>query len=254
MPYLISPDLAQLWAYQPKGSYNTLTATYQTPTETMQATPTSLPTSKPASPQKTVTVATNHLPTLSPSPNSINYMIAIFLSGKNTDASLSRTVSYEIQKNSQVVFSGTSPSITAGNYWGITAFIKDIVVGDQISIYLWASATTVNWDYDAFSVQFYRCLIDYNKLWTTCVLTTKDLSLTALTGRGISWTTKGISLYSMGVLPALSDVASGIANFVWMKDKTLETTYQHELVFNASSNANSCFSRNKLLDVMYYVL
>jgi len=126
--------------------------------ENLQDTPTSLPTTEPATSQISITLAEADLPTvkLNGSPNipSVKYIALVYAGGQNTD-SASQTVYWRMLKNDSSLSNG-SFSVSANYYWTISAGFFDVVAGDTIELRLWASSTTVNWDYDAHVCQASR--------------------------------------------------------------------------------------------------
>jgi hypothetical protein len=121
------------------------------PVENLQTTPTSLPTTEPATSQWTKTLTNADFPTITPTPYNVAHVACVYLAGKNTDTA-SQTVYWRMIKNGASVATG-SASVSAGYYYTVNAFFLGVVAGDVIEVRLWASATTVNWDYDGFQIQ-----------------------------------------------------------------------------------------------------
>jgi len=132
--------------------------TLKDPTETLQATPTSLPTAEPATSQIVRTIAEADLPTISVngSPNIFQAKCTAWFvtGGKNTDTA-SRRVYYRALKNDASIRTG-SMSVPAGYYWTLRFYFYDVIAGDTIEFRLWATTTKVNWDYDAYCCQCTR--------------------------------------------------------------------------------------------------
>jgi hypothetical protein len=149
--------------------YKEISVTHKTPVETLQTTPTSLLATKPTSPTKSITITSDSLPSCSEAPEIIQYQLFLCLGGKN-ESSTDQTLYYEIDVNGSLRASGQS-SIPATNYWTISAFISDVKVEDVIDVYLWASSTLVNWDYDAYQVQVMNIVPKSKTLIWTCFFT-----------------------------------------------------------------------------------
>lgn len=131
------------------------TITYPSPDETLLGTPEVLPTSEPATPQISYTIATGHLPMVSPT--GLEYVLTalLYAAGKNTDTT-SRTVYYRILKNGSSVATGSSRVLGGYFYtWNHCNFF-DVQVGDVIACKLWASGANVNWDYKALMLDLTR--------------------------------------------------------------------------------------------------
>jgi hypothetical protein len=146
------------------GTRHTLNITYPSPQETLQGTPTVLPTSEPASATFSYTVAAGDLPTFDGAPYSIKYAPLLFAGGKNTDASNARSLCYRIKKNGVSIATATNISVTANQYWTLIIFhanLLGIVAGDTIEVFLWQiTANALNWDYQSYSVNFSRLFVD----------------------------------------------------------------------------------------------
>jgi len=144
-----------------------ITIKLKAPVENLQSTPTSLPTAEPSTSQYSKTLASTDFPTISPTPQNVSYVALVFLGGKNTDAA-SQTVYWRMLKNGVSIATG-SASVSAGYFWTLNAFFFGVVAGDVLEVRLWASATTVNWDYDAFQVQASR-LVTAEALNSPCTV------------------------------------------------------------------------------------
>lgn len=131
------------------------TITYPSPDETLLGTPVALPTSEPADPQISYTIAVGHLPTVSPAGLEYTLTAILYAAGKNTDAA-SQTVYYRILRNGASVATG-SASVAANYYytWNHYSFYN-VVSGDVLACKLWASSANVNWDYKALRVHVTR--------------------------------------------------------------------------------------------------
>ncbi len=134
--------------------------TYQSVDENLQGTPTALPLTEPATAQVSKTVASGHLPSTDIPLASKKYIGVLVAAGQNTDAA-QQTVYWRMKKNGSNVNTG-SLTVAAGYYWTVEAWFYDIVVNDTLELFLWASSTNVNWDYDGYHTQFTRINF-YNK-------------------------------------------------------------------------------------------
>ena len=148
--------------------------------EVLQTTPTSLPTTEPSTSQWVKTLTAADFPVITPTTYNVNYVALVYMAGKNTDT-VARTVYWRMIRNGTSVATG-SASISAGNYYTVNAAFHGVVVGDVIEVRLWASATTVNWDYDTFQIHATRvitaeslnnpCYVDFKNIIVTPILTT----------------------------------------------------------------------------------
>lgn len=130
------------------GSLKTCNITYQTPQETLQGTPTTLPTSEPGTPQIGYTVASGDLPTLSVIQVSLYYFALLYGAGKFVTAG---TLSWRMKKNGASVATGTA-SVAANTYYTVNACFVGVAVGDLLELALWSNQTDSNWDYNAYFV------------------------------------------------------------------------------------------------------
>jgi len=133
------------------GPLKTLTTTIQSPQETLLGTPEALPTSEPATPQISYTVASGDLPTFTVQPVSKKWVALIHAAGKNTTAG-SVAVNWRMKKNGSSVITG-GWSIAANTFYTYISCFYDIAVGDVLEVALWAGASGCNWDYKAYQVQ-----------------------------------------------------------------------------------------------------
>ncbi len=128
----------------------TLTITLQSPQETLQGTPTTLPTSEPSAGNEQVsyTVQASDLPTFNVSPASKVWVAYVFVAGKFTTAG---SLSFRMKKNGASVTSG-SGSVSANLYYTRMCCFYNVQVGDVLKVALWSNRSDSNWDYNAFSV------------------------------------------------------------------------------------------------------
>ena len=122
---------------------------YPDPDETLLETPVELPTSEPASPQVSFTLASGHMPVWSPYELPHSKTAILYVSGKSTTAT---TVYYRAMKNGESIATG-SLSNNASTYYTQQHYrFKGVDVGDVVSCKLWAANTGTNITYDAFVV------------------------------------------------------------------------------------------------------
>jgi len=134
--------------FKPPSAFVRHTITYPAPYENLQDTPTDLPTAEPGTPQISYTVASGDLPVILPSlPDNGKYVAYLIAAGKNTSAS-SQTVYFRMKKNGASITNGSS-SVSAGYFYTRMFWFFDVQPGDVLEIYLWASSSEVNWDYEA---------------------------------------------------------------------------------------------------------
>jgi hypothetical protein len=146
-------------------SLKTLNITYQTPQETLLGTPETLPTSEPATPQISYTVAQSDLPTFNMSPYQKKWVAIVIGAGKAVTAA---TIYYRMKKNGASVATGSS-SVSANYYYTRECFFYDVAVGDVLELALWSNQTDSNWDYKAYQIQVSRLiLLDKPRLLSPC--------------------------------------------------------------------------------------
>jgi hypothetical protein len=146
-------------------SLKTLNITYQTPQETLLATPETLPTSEPATPQIGYTVAGDHLPAFNMSVYQKIWIALVYGAGKFVTAG---TVYWRMKKNGVSVSTG-SASVSANVYYSVSAFFYNVAVGDVLELALWSNQTDSNWDYKAYQIQVTRLiLMDKPRLLVPC--------------------------------------------------------------------------------------
>ncbi len=132
--------------------------TYQTPQETLLGTPQTLPTSEPATPQVSYTVASGDLPSVS-IPLAGNKWIGMVIgAGQFVTAG---TLSWRMKKNGASVNTGTL-SVSANYYYTVQAWFYDVSVGDVLEIALWSSVADSKYDYKAYQIHITRITF-YNK-------------------------------------------------------------------------------------------
>jgi len=130
-------------------SLKTLEITYPSADETLLATPVTLPTSEPASPQISYTVQQSHFPSFSFPPLQKRHIALLYGAGKFTTAG---TVYWRMKKNGGSVHTG-SASVGANTFYTISCFFGvDVAVGDVLELALWSNQTDSNWDYKALQV------------------------------------------------------------------------------------------------------
>lgn len=137
----------------------TITISYPTPTETLQGTPTTLPTSEPGTPQVSYTVAATDPPTIGLTLYS-KVLIGVVIAGGKVNTAA--TISWRMKHNGSSVTTG-STSVAASTYYTIQAFFYNCAVGDTLQISLWSNESDSNWDYNTYYVHFTRLVI-WNKI------------------------------------------------------------------------------------------
>ena len=125
---------------------------YPDPDETLLETPVALPTSEPASPQVSYTLATKHLPTWSPYELPHSKMMMLYAGGQNTSGG-TLTVYWRVKVNGANHSTGSNSYVYASNYWTLNSLNLPIPasVGDTVDVYLWASGAGVDLQYKAFA-------------------------------------------------------------------------------------------------------
>jgi len=238
----LAPSTKEIWSHvERKLTYERklITFTHQVPTETKQSTPTPLPTAKPSTPQKTITITSGMLPTFDAPLDDIKYQIAIWVGGRNTDT-VSRYVYVDIALNGVTVIS-SSKDVGAGYYWTFSGFVSGVKVGDVIGIYLWASATTVNWAYDAYQVQVMSVLVCQNELLFDVSFESEFFNLVNPYAYSVVCESRGLVCSSQGFGIAIVDSTRGRAPNIFPIDKVIETYYggyhRNWSIILATSNA-----------------
>ena len=136
-------------------NFPTVYATNPTPTETLLTGGNilTLPTSKPASPQFSYTIASGDLPVFNYGLTYGSFYPYLCFSGKNNDAS-ARAVTIGIYRNGSLLQTTSNSATASGQYWTITYVNYGTpawAVGDVITVFLWsASSTSVTYDYNAY--------------------------------------------------------------------------------------------------------
>ena len=126
--------------------------TYPDPDETPLETPVVLPTSEPASPQVSYTLATKHLPTWSPYELPHSKMMMLYAGGKNTSGG-TLTAYWRVKVNGANHSTGSGTGVSADAYWTLNSLNLPIPasVGDTVDVYLWASRANAELQYKAFA-------------------------------------------------------------------------------------------------------
>jgi hypothetical protein len=131
-------------------SLKTLTITLQSPQETLQQTPTTLPTSEPSAGNEQIsyTVQSSDLPTFNVSPSSKVWVAYVYAGGKFVTAG---TLYYRRKKNCASVTNG-SGAVSANLYYTRLFCFYNLQIGDVLKISLWSNKSDSNWDYNAYFV------------------------------------------------------------------------------------------------------
>lgn len=176
-------------------SLNKLVITHQTPYENLQSTPTALPTAEPGTSQISYTVTAADLPSLNQTVESKIIVALMYAAGKNTDAA-SQTVYWRMLKNGASVNTGSS-AVTAAYFWTFNAFFYDVVVGDILELRFWATAATVNWDYEARQLQVTRLALLEKYLLLLCNFTGVALHPYLTLGNPSTYSTGAFYVYHL---------------------------------------------------------
>jgi hypothetical protein len=197
-------------------SLKTLNIIHQTPLETLLATPQPLPTSEPATPQISYTVAQADLPTFSFPVYRAKFMAYLVAAGYVTTTS-SSDVYLRMKKNGVSVIS-TYAWVPAGNYYTFNCFFLDVAVGDVLEIALWADTTNVDWRYKAYQIQATR-VIPFNKprMLAPCSFSLVEAQPTLTLGYPTAPSPSGFNpCHCDGRLPAISSAT--YYDFLYPKD------------------------------------
>jgi hypothetical protein len=112
--------------------------------ENVLETPTALPSSKPGTPQVSITLGSSDFPSATPDKIVFDMSSAFHVMVLNSDAS-NQTVNYDIQVNQVSIDSGTKTS-TAGEYGTLTRYdYSGVEVGDDVEVYLWCDSSNVTY-------------------------------------------------------------------------------------------------------------
>lgn len=242
-----------------KGHIKTISFTHPSAIEELLGTPVSLPTTEPGTNQKEWTLTSGMFPTQSAQMAGIGYCITVWAGGKNTGASAG-TVTIRLLKNGVSLGSGVTSSITAGYFWTATVrfWTPDIgaAAGDVVGLRMWASATTMNYDYNAIQVYFSRHLPEPANvpLWKTAISVTAWPTLTLGTPSVAS--TLGPTIYNapnqtvvdMGVNTTFR-LLSGDAGYI--AKNSMSDVYT-SLVSNASTTYRPYYRRSYVIDSISY--
>jgi hypothetical protein len=131
-------------------SKKTLSITLQSPQETYQGTPTTLPTSEPSAGNEQIsyTVQSSDLPTFNIQPESKTWIAIIHAAGKFVTAG---TLNYRMKKNGVSVSTGSS-SVAANTFYTRMLCFYNVQVGDVLKVSLWSNRSDSNWDYNSYMV------------------------------------------------------------------------------------------------------
>lgn len=98
------------------------------------------------------TVEQSHLPTFSDNSFGCKYSGVIYLSGKNNTAG-AVTINLQAKKNGVNQGTAATVSVSANSWWTAALFrYYDTLLGDALSVELWATAAGMTVDYTGFSV------------------------------------------------------------------------------------------------------
>jgi len=215
-----------------------ITFTHKAPSETLMSTPVSLPTSKPSTPQLSIEITSEMMPTSDVAPESVGYQLAVYVAGKNTDT-VAQTVYVEVVLNGTTVIS-RSTSVSAGYYWTFSGFVSNVDVGDVVDVYMWATSSLVNWDYYAYQVQVMRVAYWSGSLVYDLAFTSAGAGLTK--GSPSVASTGNLYVYTQGLVAAVSNASSGRVTNVLPIGKLIATHYG-DYYINYGTIASSSTSR-----------
>ena len=126
----------------------TVNITYQTPSETLEGTPITLPNTEPGTPQVSLTLASGHFPTYDVAFYSVKHIAVVYGAGKFVTAG---TLSWRMIKNGTSVRTGTQ-AVAANTFFTMSSWFLDVVVGDILKIAFWSDQADSNYDYNALFV------------------------------------------------------------------------------------------------------
>lgn len=136
-------------------SRKTLNINYKAASETLLATPETLPTTEPATPQIGFTVASADLPTFGMDAYKKIWVALVIGAGRFVTAG---TLYWRMKKNGASVATG-SVTVSTNYYYTVNAFFYNVAVGDLLELALWSSVTDSGWDYKAYQVQVSRLIL-----------------------------------------------------------------------------------------------
>lgn len=180
---------------------HTISITYQSPQETLQGTPTTLPTSEPTAGNEQVkyTVASGDLPTFSGcQPVLLDYCAIVYAAGKAITAA---TISWRMKKNGTNVATG-SQAVAANTFYTVSAFFEGasgvgLQVGDVLTVSLWSNQADSNWDYNAYQVHCTRLQPSQNRMkQTLCNVTYINASIALASGNPSANATGSVLIFS----------------------------------------------------------
>jgi hypothetical protein len=190
----------------------TLNLTLQTPQETLQGTPTTLPTSEPGTPQISYTVASGDLPTFGLTPYTQYWLAYVVGGGKAVTAA---TISARMKLGgSSVATQGNS--VGASTYYTYEALFLNVGVGNQLQMSLWSNQSDSNWDYNAYCIVPTRVVLKSTlPIYVPFNITALTLIPTLTKGNPYSWSPSGHGwiVGSEDITPAAAIWLTGTQNF-----------------------------------------
>lgn len=167
-------------AYGSLRSFNISLATAREQVLSAGTTPASftLPATQPGTPQISLTIAQSDLPTITPTPISVNYTALLYLGGQNSTGTAGGA-NYVINKNGSLFAQGTISSVSNTYYWTLNLYnLSGVVSGDKLDVYLYGS-TALLCDY--YGLQIYPIALNAaktNKILKSVSYTLSTSSLT----------------------------------------------------------------------------
>jgi hypothetical protein len=227
------------------GSYKKLTITHQTPREELLGTPLVLPTTKPGSPQVTLTLTNSDLPIFNEfQPFSYTAIPMLFVSGQNS-AGAAVTVNFDVYKNGVSIGTATRASIANTNYWAGNFLCGKGIADDVYTVYIWANLAGVTYEYNslfvyASSVQVAKdktLLKDFNLKSSRATVTYPVLGANFTNGSLTNWT-----VYLIGTFASTWAGGAGYAVFPYWQQNSPGYTgsvIANDATFTAVTQANA---------------
>lgn len=243
-------NVKDVWEYIDRHLTSTRTSIYITNryyTETLLTTPQPLPSSRPTTPQISITLTNDKFPSFSTTPYSVMYIMHLMVGGRNFSTNNQGGLNVEVNINDELanVFAGV---INPNNYYTYQIFLTDVKVGDTIKVYLWSEDQVLNWDYYGYLVMVGN-IIPVNALYWTIMFDSVYRAPTK--GSPSIAATKNLWLIDAGTWTLLSDVTSGRTNFVYPYVILLRTGYgittPHEQIIRVSTTNRPVYDRQALL-------
>ena len=240
---------------------HTISIAYQSPQETLQGTPTTLPTSEPTAGNEQVkyTIASGDLPTFSGClPVLPVYCAIVYAAGKAITAA---TISWRMKRNGTSVATGTQ-AVGANTFYTVSAFFEGpsgvgLVAGDILTVSLWSNQTDSNWDYNAYMAHCTRlqpsqnrfkqtlCNVTYIIATTPTVLVSGVPSAVTTSGMLVMHTSYGYNSLSAGtyVYPTITMYTGAYLFRLYNEDYL---TYANTAIVNTHATYRPYYTRDAL--------